>query len=463
MSIKSLEQKLQAHNNDNRLLEQYYEGCVYVDKLNISVPPILQHINTSIGWPGTCVNVLEERLDFLGWDDNGKYDLETTFIDNSMDNESSLANVDTLLYGTGFISVSTGFKNEPPAIITAESPLHTTGVWDKRTRRLTEGYTRYRDEDGNLTKAVFYEADQTTYLRRASESAPWKVESVDRHKLGRVPLVRLPNRARAGRPGGKSEITPAIRSYTNTAVRTLLGMEVNREFFQAPQRYVLGAKEDSFVDGSGNPIPGWKAIMGSLWNLERDEAWAAEHPEDSNGGMPKVGQFPSNPAGPYLEQLAGLAQLVCAESGMPSMYLGFTTTNPPSADAIRALEARLVKRAERRQSAWSPGYAEVGQIAALITKGTLPKRSEIEVSWRDASTPTKAADADRATKLVASSIIPAHSRVTYEMAGLTPRQITQIELDIAEQEAKAAVEPDPPPVPGIGTPITAAAPVVAQP
>lgn len=425
MSIDDLYNKINSYTYVNELVGSYYEGEAYVDSLSISVPPTLKHVREVVGWPSTGVDVLEERIDFLGWDDDGVYGLEDIYDANSMDNESSLINIDTLLYGISFASVSTGFDGEPPAIITAESPLHTTGLWNKRTRRLDEGITRYRDEDGLFTKLAHYEKDKTTYYRRRSESSPWVVDRTDNHKLGRVQLVQQVNRARAGRPGGKSEITRAIRCYTDIAVRTILGMEVNREFYSAPQRYVLGAREDAFTDEQGNPIPGWRAIMGSLWQLSRDEEWS-EKSDGKSDGLPTVGQFQSNPPGPYLEQVRGLGQLVCAEFGMPPSYLGFSTDNPPSADSIRALEARLVKRAERRQSAWSPSYAEIGQLAALVSTGKLPDRSEIRINWRDAATPTKSADADRAIKLVGAGIIPANSKIAYEMAGLTPRQIKQL-------------------------------------
>ena len=46
----------------------------------------------------------------------------------------------------------------------------------------------------------------------------------------------MPNRMRASDVSGRSEITPAVRYYTEAAVRTLTGMEVHREVYQAPQR-----------------------------------------------------------------------------------------------------------------------------------------------------------------------------------------------------------------------------------
>src|SRR5699024_11486200 len=60
------------------------------------------------------------------------------------------------------------------------------------------------------------------------------------------------------------------------------------------------------------------------------------------GPEPATGQYQSAPPTPYIEQLKMLSQLCSAQSGVPSSYFGFHTENPPSADAIRALEARLV-------------------------------------------------------------------------------------------------------------------------
>ena len=433
-TLEDLYTSLTNYSSSHRLFDGYYEGTKQIPKLGIAIPPVLQRVCTVVGWPGTCVDVLEERLDFQGWDDDGKFDLEDIYNENSIAAESSMANTDCLLYGIAYIAISTGTgKDEPKALITAESPKHTTGVWNRRTRRLDVAFTRYEDEAGKFTKAALFEENTTTYYRRNSETAPWVVESVDNHKLGRVPVIRLVNRGRAGRREGKSEITRAIRSYTDTAVRTLLGMETNREFNSSPQRYVLGAKERAFTDENGNPIPGWKSIMGSVWNLERDKEWV----NDNGGeGLPQVGQFAANPPGPYLEQVRGLSLMVSAETGMPPSYLGFATDNPPSADSIRALEARLVKRSERRIGSWDPGYTEVGQIAALVSTGRLPKRSEIVTSWRDPATPTKAADADRASKLVAAQILPADPQVAREMAGLTPKQIRQLEKDATKAEFK---------------------------
>jgi hypothetical protein len=55
---------------------------------------------------------------------------------------------------------------------------------------------------------------------------------------------------------GRSEITKPIRYYTDAAARTLLGLEVNREFYNAPQRIGLNVDEDvrGRVRRAGEPV-----------------------------------------------------------------------------------------------------------------------------------------------------------------------------------------------------------------
>ena len=428
--------EINKHSLANLLVDQYYEGTRTMELASRNkLPPLLQKAQFVVGWPTTTVDVLHERTDWRGWHADAKYGLEDVYLENHLDYESELGHLDSLLYGTAFAVAGTGDKKkgEPEILVTAESAKHMTGLYDRRKRRLSIAASKGYDESGAWVYGSLYEADQTTFYIRSTPTSPWRVDYVDKHNLGRVPVVQLINRARAGRRQGKSEITRAVRSYTNMAVRTLVGMEVNREFFSSPQRYALGAKEDAFTDANGNPIPGWMAILGSLWNLERDEELMEQIP--GSDGLPQVGQFPATSPGPYIEQIEGLSKMFAAEVGIPPGYLGFVTENPPSADAIRALEARLIKRAERRITAWNMAWVEMGQIVAQMKTREIPPMRELITEWRDPATPTTAADADRAVKLVGANIIPADSTVTHEMVGLTPSQRRQLERD----QNKAAV------------------------
>lgn len=440
MSIKAYYHgvnELSRYSQANMLVDRYYEG-EKVTRPGFSVPPVLRRglMGLVIGWPATTVDVLHERIDWRGWDPDTPYRaiLQDLYEDNELGYESELGHLDSLLYGTAYAVLGRGDRKqgEPELIATVESAKDMWGAYNRRKRRLdwavAKGYV-----NGEWLLGTVYEENQTTHLIRSTETSRWRVDHLEKHNLGRVPAVRLPNRARAGRREGKSEVTRALRGYTDMGVRTLMGMETNREFFSAPQRYALGAREDAFTDEHGNPIPGWQALMGHFWNLERDEEWVEDHPESKSEGIPQVGQFAPNPPGPYIQQIEGLTKMVAAEVGIPPNYLGFVTENPPSGDAIRALEARLIKRAERRISGWNPAWTELGQLAVYFKTGEIPARGDLISVWRDPGTPTAGADADRAVKLTGSEILPRRSSVVYDMVGLNPNQQKRVERDWNKQ------------------------------
>ena len=86
------------------------------------------------------------------------------------------------------------------------------------------------------------------------------------HSMGRVPLVAVVNRTRAGDRRGRSEITPGIITAINSATRALRAMDVNREFFSTPQRYGIGLSEENFEG-----VDSWKLISTRMLLAPRDE------------------------------------------------------------------------------------------------------------------------------------------------------------------------------------------------
>ena len=428
--IEELSGRLVVVGSANTTAESYYDGSHLAEQFGISIPPSMQNLATVAGWGGTVVDVLEERLDWLGWtsevDDFG---LGSVYSANGLDVDSGMAHLDALIFGLSFVSVGSGFDGEPHPLITPHSPQAMTARWDRRTRRLAYALAVV-SEGGQIVEATLYQPDQTAIFRR--QSGMWVAVDRDRHNLGRVPVALVPNRVRGSRELGRSEITKAVRYYTDAACRTLLGLEVNREFYNAPQRIGLNIDESMFQDQSGNPVSQWTSIMGRIWNVP---------PNDDGMPAPDVKQFsPSSPA-PYIDQVKGYATLLAAEAGIPPHYLGFQTDNPASADAIRAGEARLVKRAERRQASFGRAWLEVGRLALLVRDGEVPDAYDTSMAtkWRDAATPTRAAAADEATKLIGSGVLPADSSVTYDRVGLSPAEQRQVEADKRRTAGRALI------------------------
>ena len=417
----------------NNEAEKRYSGQWAAEQFGISIPPTMQGLHTVAGWCGTVVDVLEERLDYLGWmtsDGDNTLGLEEVYAANELDVDSGMAHLDSLIFGLSFVTVGSGDAGEPSPLITPQSPLTLTGDWSRRQRRLTAAVAG-EFEDGTPVGATLYLPDETVTLK--AHGGVWVVLDRDEHRLGRVPVVLVPNRVRGSRQIGRSEISRAVRYYADAAARTLLGLEVNREFYNAPQRIGLNVDDSMFQDASGNPVSSWTSIMGRVWNIPAN---------DDGGPDPDVKQFPPSSPAPYIDQVKGYATLLAAEAGIPPTYLGFQTDNPASADAIRAGEARLVKRAERRQSSFGRAWHEVGRLALLVRDGAVPDDYDMRVSerWRDAATPTRAAAADEATKLVGAAILPPDSTVTYDRVGLSPAEQAKVVVDKRRAAGRAVVE-----------------------
>jgi hypothetical protein len=430
--VESLLRDLAVYNPANDLKGKYYEGEQRVRMLNIAVPPELQNLETVVGWPGTTVDVVEERLDWYGWtSEDDDYGLSSVYTTNQLGVEAGFVHLDSLIYGIAFAIVGAGAEGEPDVLVTPQSPLDFTGRFDPRSRRLSSALKVVEADQGTPLELTLYMPDETVTYTRPRIGGQWQVLDRDQHNLGRVPVVRFPNRPRGSRLTGRSEISKAVRYYTDHAVRAMLGMEINREFYSAPQRYALGVEQSDFVNTDGTVKTGWETIMGRVWAIGRDE----------NGDIPEVGQFPAQSPAPYLDQVRGLAQLLAAEAGIPPTYLGFQTDNPASADAIQRAEARLVKRVERRQATFGQSWLEVARLSLLVRDGSVPDGFEqLVVKWREASTPTRSAAADEATKLVGAGILPPDSSVTLDRIGLSPAEQRQLAADRRRVEGRGILQ-----------------------
>lgn len=413
----------------NGLMEAYYEGAQRVEQLGVAIPAQFARVRTVVGWPGLAVDALEERLDWLGWVGGDDLGLQDVFRESLLVDEAGMAHLDALIYGMSFVVVSADGRGG--VRVRAQSPRSATGLLEADGRTLRAGMIRTRRPQSPDRPDVsvwdvelLFPHAVVRCVVRDGDGLPGRWDVVDRvaHRLGRVPMVAFPNRRRTSRQTGRSEITRAIRSITDEAVRTMLGMATNREFYSFPQRWATNVAAEDFANADGTPKPGWEIVMSSVWAVQND---------DPQGQEPRLGQFqPASPA-PYVEQVEALSQLIGAEAALPPHYLGFVTANPASADAIRSTESRLVKRAERRQRSFGAAWLDVGRMVAEMGNGGVPDDFARRVScrWQDASTPTRAASADAAMKLVSSGILPAGSDVVLDMVGLSPEEQERVRAD----------------------------------
>lgn len=416
-----------------------------------------------IAWPQLVVDSLEERLDVEGFrlpDSTGDdKDLWRVWQENDLDEASQLAHVDALTMKRAYLAVGTNEDDASTPLVTAESPLEVYADIDPRTRQVRAALRRYTGYRSTVVRedeayATLYLPDVTIYYERPSAVASQYIEvDRDEHNLGQVPLIPLVNRARLADWCGRSELAP-ILPLAHAANKIATDMMVAAEFVALPLRGLFGVSPDDLQDVNGNKLTAMQALLGRLFLMPNDD------------GTAKNFEFTSANLSNFHETLNRLAVLVASLAGLPPHYLGMTTDNPASADAIRSAEIRLIKRAERKQRAFGGSYERTMRLVRRFQSGDWdPSLRLLETVWRDPSTPTVAQKADAAVKLynLPQPIVPL--RQTRVELGFTDAEISNMEDDdakariqeLADMKASTAVQSAgaPPPAPGLGPPLPA--------
>lgn len=437
--LQKLRNQLQGHTSPNKEKQNYYEAKQVVKHLDIAVPKHLQDIGVAVGWAGTCVDALDERIDFLGWttDDGDVNGLDIVYDDNDLLVESNLGHIDALTTGVGFVSVGIGDEDPEQVVIAVESSSSATVLWDYRKKRSFAGLSVTTDGDGNAVMETLYLENVNIVFARNPETGELEIMQRNEHGLGRCFMTRLPNRSRPYQIDGRSEITAAVRYYTDAAVRTMLGMEVNREFYTAPQRFVLNAKPEDFGVTSDMSKEerfrrGLSVAMGMVNIVPPRE-------DNTEGDPPSVVEMKPAPPTPYIEQVKAYSIQMSAETGLPATLFGFVTDNPTSADAIVKSEFRLTRRASRRIGTFGRGWKGVAELVLLARDGDVDRDflRRLKSRFANPMLPTPAATADELQKMIAAKVLVPDSSVTYELYGrLDERQVKQLERDKKAYEAK---------------------------
>ncbi|MCT6811009.1 MAG: GNAT family N-acetyltransferase, partial [Bifidobacterium sp.] len=228
---------------------------------------------------------------------------------------------------------------------------------------------------------------------------------------GRIPCELLAYKPDAKRPFGRSRISRTVMSLTDSAVRTFLRSEMQAELYSVPPRYFLGVEPELFRDENDNEIPTWKLMMDHILAI----------PKDKDGEKPEVGQFSQYSFEPHSAQLRQTASMFAAATSMPPDMMGVLTDNPSSAEAIDKAQKELCLAAEQCQSWFGPAWERIIDRAQKLA-GPDGSVQAVACQWRNPSTPSRAAAADAAVKLVQAGILPADSDVTYDMLDLSDRQ-----------------------------------------
>lgn len=371
MSIEKLRKKLKAKRDRGLLRYEYYEEKQRARDLGISTPEGLEWFNCVNGWCTKAVDGLADRLQFDQFE-NDNFMFKEMFDQNNPDIFFDDAILSALITSCSFAYISKG-AGEGRVRFQIIDGTNATGVLDDFTKLLVEGYAVLdRDDKGNpISEAYFTPGKTEVYTKGSDEVA---IETFKCNYCALVPIIYKPD---ARRPFGHSRISRACMEYSKAAMRTLKRTEISAEFYSFPQKYATGLSQDAELMDS------WKATMSAMLTFTKDE----------DGERPTLGQFQQGSMAPHVEELKSIASMFAGETGLTLDDLGFVTSNPSSAEAIKAAHEGLRLIAAKAQRCFAVGFKNVGYVGACLRDDQAYTREEIfetRVAWRPVFEPDAA-------------------------------------------------------------------------
>ena len=343
--IGYLRNKLERKRKRVLLRYEYYEMKERTRHDVLLAPPWLKDIyKSAVGWCAKSVDTLADRLVFTGFD-NDYFNAMQIFNMNNPDVLFDSAIRESLIASCSFVQVSHGDGDELTPKLSVITAYDATGVIDEFTGLLKEGYAVLdRDDNGSPILEAYFTADGTYYyqgntlIQTEENPAPYPLL---------VPIIYRPT---SRRPFGHSRISRAAMAYTDMAKNTIQRAEISSEFYCFPQKWVSG------LDPEADPMDAWRASMSAMLRFDKDQ----------DGDKPTLGQFNQQSMAPFMDMLKTAVGLMCGETGLTMDDLGFPTSNPSSAEAIKASHESLRLIARSAQRSYGTAFANVGYISACV-------------------------------------------------------------------------------------------------
>lgn len=426
--------RAQYHRNiaAMQLSDLYYRGEQVIKNLRIAVPRELEgHLRTLVGWAAMAVDPYVERLNadtFRRVDatDGDEY-LMAMMEANSFASEQSLAYTDALSMGPSYWVIGSPEERGDAPVLTVESPLNCSVLWDLRGLTPRAMMQEYWSED-NRRRGALLVPRKTVHLAQ-DDGGKWVVVDRDEHDFDFLPVVRMANRARTNNRSGSSEITPALQSIIDEACRTLLALAVARELYSVPQKAILGASEDAFKKSDGSTASVMETYITKVLGLERDET----------GALPELHQFQAYDPSVFTKILDWFASSASGIVAATPQDLGlYTQGNPASAEAGLIADDRRNRRAKRMQRQFQGPLIDVAKMMVRFdNKGRLPAEYErLAVDWTPVEMQAPGLLSDAVTKEIAAGAVPATSDVTLKRLGYDAVDRRRLEQDRVADDAR---------------------------
>ena len=372
--VSYLQNKLNNKRSRVLLRYRYYEQKAIAPDLGISTPEGLEWLSTVNGWCSKAVDNLADRLQFDGFE-HDEFNFQSLYDQNNPDILFDDAMLSALISSCAFVLITKGTENEVDGQRIRFQVIdggNATGVIDDYTKLLTEGYAVLERDDNDGIVSYAYCVPGRTEIYKGDTLIG--VETFDSDFCALVPIIYKPD---AKRQFGHSRISRACMDYAKSAMRTVKRMEISSEFYSFPQKYATGLAQDA------EDMEPWKAAMSAMMTFSKDE----------EGDSPSIGQFQIGSMAPHVEQLKSIASMFAGETGLTLDDLGFATSNPSSAEAIKAGHETLRLMATKAQRCFGIGFKNVGYMGVCIRDNTNYRREtvlETKLLWKPTFEPDAA-------------------------------------------------------------------------
>ena len=431
----------QAHLSKNYEKNQYYEGQISLDAVNlgIALPEGLRKLEIGCAWGAKTVDVLAARSmfdGFVGVDGEEVAEIDRIVDANDLIAEYMKAARDELKYGCTFATLSADKKIG--CKIRFHSPQTAAAVWDGEKGRIAYGFAIIdsvpaNDDTSNWDPSLIYYYTDDFVWELACKNSIWKATPF-RHKMGRPLMEPLIWNATSNKPFGRSRIKEPVRRLIDGYVRTIANATIGLEFATSPQKYLLGVSDDQY-DVLINQK--FKQYVGSI---------IASTTNPETGEKPTFGQLTQGSITPHVEMIRILATQFSAATGLSVTDTGVVNeANPTSSDAILAQSQTLVGMAEQLNVANGNALRTIAQMALAIANNVslddlTEEQSAIMAHFKNPAMPSVAVTADAAIKIASARDGFANTDTFLEMIGFDKADIRRIKAQESRYRGLAVLE-----------------------
>jgi hypothetical protein len=393
--IQQLEKELRSTAKQDELNLRYYQLKQRLEQLGMAIPPEMRRFLVIANWPRVAVDTIVKRQQvralMLPGEAMADPILRAIWDANNLTAHLKMFNRDRGIYGRAFLSVGTNEENPTLPFMRVESPRTMAALVDVPSETMTAAGRFYKDRT-TLRRATHLTLLQpgVTVKAERDKNGKWQEADRDEYNLDRVPVVMHLNRRMSGEWVGESDMADII-PLTDAAARSLTNLQFAQEAHGIPRVWMTGVAQGDFVDKDGKPRPQFEAYFDAIHTLTKEGA--------------KIGQLTAADLKNFETSMQIYGKQASTVTGFPARYFGLTTTNPPSADAIRADEAEMVRSTDDRNEEVGMTLGWGGALAYEFATGREVVGNRVHVDWFDPATPTVAQREDALTKRRQSGVL----------------------------------------------------------